>query len=221
MEGLWLIILIIGIISRIMEANKKKGKYGMPKSPPKPQGPATQKPKADLDVSPKKLIEQLTEDYEKMVQEFQGEKQPSRPEPELRSSVAQALEDRRLEEVQLEPVQEGHAMEGKTRGLEGKTGGHEGVATEGKPVGREGVATEGSYKKGSMQYQNGRRVMMEGSDHPLAAEIDFEAESEAEEPDVILAGEIGRERRDTWSSRIIWKEVLSEPVALRKRHGYR
>jgi hypothetical protein len=62
--------------------------------------------------------------------------------------------------------------------------------------------------------------MMEGSAHPLAAEVDFRATKKTGRPKAEIGSYSSKQSSSSvWASRIIWKEILSEPVALRKKHG--
>ncbi|QRN86473.1 hypothetical protein JR334_04430 [Clostridia bacterium] len=187
MEGIWIIFLIIGIISKIMEASKKKGLSD------------TTKPKilnSDMDVSAKKFLKQLNENFEEMARGPKQLNQSTIPDAEPQFSAIQGIEGECLQEIHLDSSQEG------------------------EPIGFEGISTEGAFNKGSMVYEDTRATLMEGSAHPLAKEVDFNLPSKKQEVKVASClPSTKRNTRSVWAERIIWKEILSEPVALRKRHG--
>ncbi len=192
MEGLWIIFLIIGIVSKIMEKKKRSGKYNT--SRPK-------MPKADLDVSAKRFFEQLTENFEELAEEKEKTVKHSTPASFEQEIPVTLVEGECIQDVHMKTSTEGTGMEGK-------------------PSDSEGVSTEGAYAKGSMAYQDTRSTLMEGSAHPLAAEVDFRAARKTAEPKGTPgAPAMKRTSHSVWAKRIIWKEILSEPVALRKRHG--
>lgn len=185
MEGIWIIFLIIGIISKITEASKKKGTA------------TTVKPKtlnSDMDVSAKKFLKKLNENFEELARGPQKINPSTIPDTKVQACVTEGVEGECLEEIHLDS------------------------SHEGEPIGLEGISTEGSFRKGSMAYMDTRSTLMEGSAHPLAKEVDFSLSDKESK----VAASVSTKKKDThsvWAKRMIWKEILSEPVALRKRHG--
>lgn len=192
MEGLWVIFLIIGLVSKIMGKNKKSSDSDTSK--PKV-------PKTDLDVSAKKFLEQMTENIEALARE-KDRIIDHTPVPTLDQQIPVTLvEGECIQDVHLEFSAEGKGLEGM-------------------PSESEGISTEGALGKGDMAYQDTRSIMMEGSAHPLAAEVDFRATEKMDTPQNKAGSYSSKQSSSSvWVSRIIWKEILSEPVALRKRHG--
>ncbi len=198
MDFIWILFVIFAIISKMM----KKAQISNAKS--------------DAEEKPREFSE-WDHNWRNILQQMAGQNQL---ESKISSEVDASFYDPSWADVSEETdIQEPKSSrEGICRPQFHLAPSQEGLCIENQYDSLEGVSLEGSFVPGSIGHSahketEGIKDKIDRRKNEIQSMALSDASSLEEEPT--------HSKRELWVERMIWKEVLSPPVALRGRHGAR